>query len=473
MAARRKKKLAPSITDEFDGLRLGDARLERRARMLAAALAAHPTATLPSACSSEAEVEGMYRFLGNERVTRVALLDPHRRETLARAAHAKRVLAIHDTTTFEAWAAAPDEVGYLNTGKAGFFGHLTMLVDRRDAMPLGIVGTELWSRAQPPGERGQGRRRDRIVRPLAARESERWERGVAAVETDADDFDVLHVMDREGDIYRLLSSMGETGRRFVIRHARSRPARRGARGRESTTTELIKTAKCVAERTVELSRRAESESPRAKLTHPPRERRTTTLRISAMSMILAPPSRQRALGELPINVVRVHEANAKQKDAPVEWVLFTNEPIETAEQIAEVVDAYRTRWLIEELFKAIKSGCAYERRELGTETALHNLLGLVIPIAWRILMLRALERRDDASSADAVLTPMQLKLLMRLRPNISAKSNAGDVVRALASLGGHLKTNGPPGWLTIYRGFRKLLQLEEGAVLYAGITSEM
>lgn len=471
--ARRTRTREPSVIDEFGGLQLGDARLERRARMLAGALSANPTATLPNVCSSEAEVEGMYRFLGNERVELASLLEPHRRESLARAASADRVLAIHDTTTFEAWAATAEEVGYLNTGKAGFFGHLTMLVDARDATPLGVVGTALWNRTEPPGERGLGRRRKQTVRPLAERESQRWERGVDAIESDADDFDVIHVMDREGDIYRLLASMVRAGRRFVIRHARSRPARRSARAGESTTTELIRGARCVFERTVELSRRAESPSPRVKLTHPARERRTTTLRVSAMSMLLDPPIRQRALGEIAINVVRVHEANASRKQAPVEWILFTNEPIDTPEQIAEIVDAYRCRWLIEELFKAIKSGCSYERRELGTETALHNLLGLVIPIAWRILWLRALARRDQPVRAEVVLTPMQLKLLKRLRPKISAESSAAEVIREIAGLGGHLKTNGPPGWLTIYRGLRKLMQLEEGALLYAQISDAM
>lgn len=472
MAGRRRRP-EPGINEEFAGLRLGDARLERRARLLAEAIAASPTATLPNACSSEAEVEGMYRFLGNERVQVTSLLEPHRRETLGRAEQAGRVLAIHDTTTFEAWAASAEEVGYLNTGKAGFFGHLTMLVDPRDARPLGIVGTELWSRAEPPGERGQGRRRARIMRPVADRESQRWERAVEAIEADSNGFDLVHVMDREGDIYRLLASMLQARRRFVIRHARSRAARRSARAGESTTTELIRQAKCVFERRVELSRRAESDSPRAKLTHPPRERRTTTLRVSAMSMTLAAPSRQRVLGELAINVVRVHEARAHRQEVPVEWILFTNEPIDTAEQIAEIVDTYRTRWLIEELFKAIKSGCAYERRELGTETALHNLLGLVIPIAWRTLMLRAVERHDETSLADIVLTPMQLKLLKRLRPKISAEPTAAEAIREIAGLGGHLKTNGPPGWLTIYRGFRKLMQLEEGALLYASLAEEM
>jgi IS4 transposase len=39
---------------------------------------------------------------------------------------------------------------------------------------------------------------------------------------------------------------------------------------------------------------------------------------------------------------------------------MTTEAVETAEQVAAVVDAYRARWLIEEFFKALKTGCGFE-----------------------------------------------------------------------------------------------------------------
>jgi len=33
---------------------------------------------------------------------------------------------------------------------------------------------------------------------------------------------------------------------------------------------------------------------------------------------------------------------------------------------------------------------------------------------------------------------------------------------ALAALGGHLRSNGPPGWIVLGRAFDKLLVLEQG-----------
>jgi hypothetical protein len=55
---------------------------------------------------------------------------------------------------------------------------------------------------------------------------------------------------------------------------------------------------------------------------------------------------------------------------PICGYLVTNEPITTKKQVAAVVDAYRTRWVIEELFKALKTGCQFEKRQLESYAAL-------------------------------------------------------------------------------------------------------
>jgi hypothetical protein len=47
------------------------------------------------------------------------------------------------------------------------------------------------------------------------------------------------------------------------------------------------------------------------------------------------------------------------------------------------VDCYRGRWTIEEYFKALKTGCQYERRQLETAHSLLNALAILAPVAWR------------------------------------------------------------------------------------------
>jgi hypothetical protein len=127
------------------------------------------------------------------------------------------------------------------------------------------------------------------------------------------------------------------------------------------------------------------------------------------------------------------------------------------EQVQAVVTFYRTRWLIEEFFKTIKTGCAFERRQLESYHALLCALGILLPIAWRLLKLRHLERTEPNAPATRVLTPVQVLILrQKARVKLSEQPSIREALLAVAALGGHLKRNGEPGWLVLWRGMAKL-----------------
>jgi hypothetical protein len=74
--------------------------------------------------------------------------------------------------------------------------------------------------------------------------------------------------------------------------------------------------------------------------------------------------------------------------SPSFWFLVTAEPVETREQLELIVDAYRARWIIEEFFMALKTGCQIERRQLESYRSLSNALAIFLPIAVRLQALR-------------------------------------------------------------------------------------
>ena len=91
-------KRVEAVVDEIAGADFGDSRLSFRARQVAARLGRSAGLSFPTALATEAELEGFYRFLGNDKVTAKAILKPHAEATAARAAERRTVLAIHDTT---------------------------------------------------------------------------------------------------------------------------------------------------------------------------------------------------------------------------------------------------------------------------------------------------------------------------------------------------------------------------------------
>jgi hypothetical protein len=87
-----------ALVDELATGDLGDDRLNDRRDRLLAVLERQPDVAFPQVCGDDAEVEALYRFLRNRRVTLDALLAPHVEATQRRCAAVHEVLVIprHD-----------------------------------------------------------------------------------------------------------------------------------------------------------------------------------------------------------------------------------------------------------------------------------------------------------------------------------------------------------------------------------------
>jgi hypothetical protein len=455
------------VTKQFADADLGDPRRRRRVKRVVEKLAKQPSVPLPAAMGSEAELEGAYRLMSNAHVSFEELFEMHALVTTKRACDAGEVLAIHDTTTCQFDQHDPAEVGYLPTGKAGFFLHLALVVDAQQwRRPLGIIHAETLSRRQRSG-RG-GRSRGNISGSITAtwddRESERWRRGIAATaERLADVETVIHVADREGDSYALLDQLIKGRQRFVFRvrhdrHARVPGATNGEWGRLRS---IIESVDGVLEREVSLSTRKIKQVP-SSAAHPARYARVARLTFSATTVQLSQPRYLQGSETLTLNVVRVSEPHPPDGEEPVEWLLYTTELIRNAKSVERIVDIYRTRWLIEEFNKALKSGCKYEERQLESRHALLVLLALTLPIACELLWLRSRARSTPDAKASDVIPSDQIKMLRVLAPKLPRAPTARDVLLAVAGVGGHQRSNGDPGWLVLHRGMSQLATFAAG-----------
>jgi Transposase DNA-binding/Transposase DDE domain len=441
------------VQQELGRAKLRTVQNEDRLRRIIEKLAARPDKGLPQIVRDESQLEGAYRFFRNEQVKPEALLAAHAEETKRRAAPASGVVIAHDTTMF---LFGGERKGLSRmTGKGrGFLGHFALAIDAATAMPLGVVHCEAVVRSEAE------KRRKRVGPDDETNEALRWNRAARATHEMLPS--AVHVMDREADSYALLDEMLTRGQNFVVRLSqRERRAEGGAIGK------LARTAPVVAEREVWLSARSAPPGPAQRRRHPPRRARRATLEISAYprAELLRPQSCGADYSaRVVINVVRVIEKKPPRGAEPVEWLLYTSLPVDTPEQILAVVDAYRQRWLIEEFFKALKTGCIYEKRQLETLHGLLIVLALSIPIAWHLLRLRTLVRVDPDAPGASIASPAQMACLRHeLGPRaLPARPNAREVLLAIAKLGGHLRNNGDPGWLTLARGFHDLQLLERG-----------
>jgi hypothetical protein len=164
-------------------------------------------------------------------------------------------------------------------------------------------------------------------------------------------------------------------------------------------------------------------------------------------------------------LVVVAEVDGPKGVKPIDWVLYTSLPVESFEQAMVVVSYYEKRWLIEEYFKALKSGCRVTERQLKTKGRLEALVGLLSVVAVRLLQLKAHARTETDRPAVEVVPPRYVNLLKLARGLSPATAlSAGRFYRELAVLGGFLgrKHDGDPGWITIWRGWEKLQLMMRG-----------
>jgi hypothetical protein len=170
-------------------------------------------------------------------------------------------------------------------------------------------------------------------------------------------------------------------------------------------------------------------------------------------------------------VVHVREVDPPKDAEPIEWVLYTSLLVNTFDDAWTIITYYEARWLVEEYHKALKTGCRITARQLKSPGRLEAMVGLMSVVAVRLLQLKSVARTDPDRPAQRVVPRLWLAMLKAARKNLHRVHDmtVGEFYREVAKLGGFLgrKSDGEPGWITIWRGWEKLNTLVRAAELAA------
>lgn len=455
-----------SIIAEFGHCELGDLRRNQRAGMLAAQQVVQAGRSLAQTCGTWRDAKAAYRLLRNEAVTPDALLVGHRKATAARAMGCRVVLAAQDTTTMSHGHREPiDGMGPVDSDLRvqGFLVHSSLLIDPESNRVLGVAAQKIWARSWTPAPKGESG----AERKKRSRESEHWagvQEGVAEAfgRTGIEDGSwspaaegtphIIAVFDREGDIFEAMESLVSLGHGFVIRAIRDRKLKAPA-GEIDHSFTAVEQAPELGRVTFDVPRR------------PGKPTRSATLAVRARSMMLLPPAnRGRKGAPLPVSMVLISEVDPPANEEPVEWYLVTTEPCTTLTEALTVVRYYRFRWRVEEFHMGLKSGCGAERVQLESFHALTNYVAISSVAAWKLLTLRDEARSDAVDVASEILNEVQKAILRVNFPRLASTPTAKEWLRAVAMLGGFFgrKSDGEPGWRTLWWGWKRLELLETG-----------
>lgn len=446
--------MCSGIVDEFQGIDLGDRRLDERGKALLDVLAADPAASINAACNGWAETQAAYRFFDNDRVEPEKILRPHVEATRKRIAQHDVVLVLQDTTELDFSRHPTEDAGVLNhANRFGFYDHCHLAVTPQ-RLCLGVLDVDLFDRAPET----LGRSAERHADPIETKESLRWLNGyrlACRLTAEHPETQVVSVADREGDLYEIFleAEHHRTPAEFVIRARvdRSIPEPDPTSGPWA----YRKVRRQVADTDVLTTRQ---------LDLPPTHKRAgrrATLEVRATPVRVKPPHARGQLPEVSYHVVLVQEVGGPRDGTDVCWLLITSLPIDSVDDVLKIVDFYAARWTIEDYFRVYKSGCRVEEIQLETNHRLSNALMFYKVIAWRVMYLTFLGRECPRLPCDSLFAEAEWKSVWRIvrdDPVPVAAPPLAEFIAMLAQLGGYNRrpSEGPPGPQTIWVGIRRM-----------------
>lgn len=444
--------------EEFAGVDVRDARLNKRILKVSAQFAAQPQASIPQASEDWAATKGAYRLFENPHVEAARILAPHQQRTRARMRGQTRVFAVHDTSYLNYTSHPATQglglIGAEQDGQVGMIMH-SSLVMTADGVPLGLLAQTIWARAAAdPATDASTRRGQRRQSPVDAKESGTWLTGVRETQARCPaGVALVHLGDREADFYELFQEIQALGAQMVVRASQDRAVVEGG--------QLWPV----------LSQRPVSGSLMVEIpAQPGRAARTATVEVRYGAVTLRPPYRppacQARLRPIRVWGVLVREVDPPAEvEAPLEWVLLTNVPVASFLDAVERVRWYRLRWHIEVFHRVLKSGCHVEACRLNQAEELKRYLTLKSVIAWRLYWMVQIARVQPEAECPLILADQEWRALYVAIHRTSALPETiptvRQVVRWIAELGGFLgrKRDGEPGVTVLWRGWHRLHDL--------------
>lgn len=377
----------------------------------------------------------MFRFLRNPLVTTQEMLAEAGRRTSQRC-QGRDILVIQDTTVVR------------SAGGGGDYLHAAIALDVDDNAIVGAVEARYLSRQS-------GRKAERRSLPVEEKESFRWlEAADQAASVCAGARRITVVCDREGDIYEAFALRpGEV--ELLVRAAQDRSLGDGG--------QLFAALDALPE-----AARADLDLP----AKPGRAARTARLAVRFATMELSRPDRGFRSGlpaTLPVQLVDVREVDPPPGEPPIHWRLLTTRPVENAAQAWEMVELYRRRWAIEQLFRTLKTkGFDIEGLKIADSEPRNKLITATFIAALTIQQL--VHARDGGPQplrpASDAFDPDDLPLIEAYCAKLEGKTERqknphpkGSLAYAswvCARLGGWTGYYGKPGPIVILDGWLQL-----------------
>lgn len=411
---------------------------------------------------NEAELQGAYDLLEEERVSAEDLCAAFADATCERAGANSWMFAVVDGTsvTVTDWTG---EKGLGTTGNLTHGGRGLKVITALGVDPRGVtVGLldQVWWARQNARKHAADKRKHNASRPLEEKETRHWIEAIARARqrAEANGKRLCFLIDREGDNRDILLALQAPGHDFIVRAAWDRLTQATGEDQQRLR-QRIGGQSPIGTYDVDI-KAAPSRAARAA---------RMVVRTAHVTLMMRPRGRPRnETAQIAVNVVWAREEGTTPAgEKPLDWLLLTSLPVDSFEAARASVVGYTRRWRIEEMHRVWKSGgCQVEETQLRSAEGIKVWATILASVASRIERLRLLARVDPEQPASIDLDPDEIRALVLLKRDRrkrgeripSGMPTIGQATLWIAELGGYTgkSSGGPPGAVNIRRGLEEL-----------------
>jgi len=455
--------------ENFGNCELGDKRRTARLIHTAELILNNPAASIAALNGQWKDSKAAYKLFANANVTFEAVLKTHCENT-KRAIRGKHSLILCDTSeTIFGKNREIDGAGDLGRGGGpGFLLHPGLAVDADTGEIQGLAGAIVRDRQRAPKNETASQRKNR------PRESGIWGDLFDDIGTPDENTRYTAVCDRGVDSYENLCHAKANRQDYVVRVCQRQRTITTPEGEKMALKEYMQQQEIVGTYELSLRSRKSNKGKKSKA-------RTAKMEVRIAKVILTAPvhkskyEKECGIDRIETWAVWVREVDCPKGEVPLDWMLYTSHEVTSFEQAIQIIEWYEERWLIEEFFKALKTGCRMEQRQLRSAEGLKALCGVLCVTACQLLQMKRVALAHPDRPAEEVVPPL-LVAMLRVAVNSQERhvKTAYGFYHTLARLGGFLgrRSDGNPGWQTIWKGWDKLSNMVRGAEVLAELQQQ-
>lgn len=453
-----------SHNNVYEGL-FCDKRLEARAKQISQRLLYSKSSSIHGSTYTEAEQKGFYRFLHNTKVTEQALIK-ELTNRCSKNVDQRDVLVIQDSTTFglnhnKNNLKDNSGVGFVgNKIGVGFLGHCSLVLDANSETMLGFCDIQLWHRAE---NKSNNTTKQYRTQPIEQKESYKWLKASQQAKKHLSNAKSITIIeDREGDIYEQFSSIPDEQTQLLIRNRDNRRLDDGTK-----LHDVLNQSKPLGEYQLLVYGDIRKE----------KIKRLATVEIKVEKVCIQKPTsvkNKSMVEQITVYAVEVKEKGYTKNDK-ICWRILTTKKTTTYDEAIEIVNKYKLRWYIEQLFRLLKKqGFKLEQTQLESGWAIRKLLIMLLSTVLRIMQLYLAYDVEECQLIDEVFDKEEIECLTIIEQKYITKTNATTnpfrhkelswASWIIARLGGWKgnKKQRKPGPIILKQGLEKFMMIYEG-----------